>query len=246
MTRLPSLLKLADGLSQVLLGDNFQGGQSSYERELGALYEKWANKTAAELADADEDERDEIMAAALAALAASMTTLQRRGISEAMLRGLGATPPTPDLLRKMADLNDENERAILQSLSPAIRMKLQAAMMDEDVRMALDKGKSAGASALAGILAALGARVGLYGGVWWAANQLAVGTKLDIKQEPVAWIRDPQAKHCDTCWQYGDRTYDDMQALLEETGGITPAHGTLCGGNCRCELRGVDESYRVA
>jgi len=80
------------------------------------------------------------------------------------------------------------------------------------------------------------ARVESYAGQAWATVNESVGEYARKNGLAVYWQRDSLAEHCETCLEFGDRQYDSYDALLGETGGVIPADGTLCMGNCRCSL----------
>lgn len=211
-----------------------------YQAQLQQDFEDWADDLAGELEDEpDDDAQDEIIAAALLAL---LLLLKKRGadtLPQALKLAFGGKPPTDAALKMLAAQVAANEGYLTDSLLPALRDKLKAVMADEDVKAAIVAG--AGKAAIAGALAAMGTRVGGYASELWDTYNKAVGERAKENGKKIFWKRDPQAQHCDECLEYGDRTYDSYEALLEETGGVTPSSGTTCGDNCHCELQELDE-----
>jgi len=128
-----------------------------------------------------------------------------------------------------------NEGYLKDSLIPDLQAKIERALQDKDILLALATG--VGAEAIRGILGTVTARIGSYAGMWWGIHNNAVGTLAGIKGKPILWRLDPAViNHCATCLTYGDKTYPSMKSMLSETGGISPSHGTICNGNDRCEL----------
>jgi len=200
---------------------------NDYQRDLEEIYDDWSRKLARDLAAADEDRRDEILAAALAAL----LVLLRQSGRERMAAWLASVEPTPEVLQALADAVAENDRLVEQSLLPAIERKVRDGLRDEDILKALALGT--GAAALAGLLATSRARAALYAGGLWSFMQEATGLTAKAR---VYWRLEPRAQHCVTCLAFGDKAYDSFEAMLRETGGAWPSHGTQCDGNCRCWL----------
>jgi len=213
---------------------------NEYQLALGTAYDEWATDTADALDEAETDaERDEILDEALLALALLLKNLQREAVYGAVSLGTGGRPPTPALLQRVAGHLAGAEDAIESSLVSDIRFRVRAALRDPDVL-------ASGAIAFLGVLMAKRARVESYAGVAWSTTQVAVGeTAADAAEQGgdgrVGWQRDEQAKHCDTCLAFGEdapgvREYESWDALLAETGGVVPGHGTTCDGNCRCSI----------
>src|SRR3990172_6775656 len=211
---------------------------NTYQTELSRIYSRWSDDLSAQLAEADPDERDDFLAAALAALLVSLRAEGRKRITDALMLALDGEPPTPEMLQELTDAISENDGYLADSLIPAIRAKIEAGLIDEDVLAALGIGE--GAAAIGGILDTLGGRVAMYAGGWWALFNTIAGLGAKESGKPIRWARDFLAHHCDTCLEFGDTTYDSYDDLIAQTGGITPANGTDCGGNCRCSLYEID------
>ena len=199
-----------------------------YQREIEDIYDEWTEDLARDLARSeDDDQREEILAAALAAL---LLALRRAG-HERYADWLSEVEPTSEVLAALAEAVAENDRLLEQSLLPAIEQRVRRGLIDEDVLRAL--GAGAGAAALYGLMAAGRSRVSLYAGGLWSFMQHAAGLSAE---GAVFWQLDPRAQHCTTCLAYGNREYDSFEAMLAETGGVWPSHGTDCDGQCRCSL----------
>ena len=128
-----------------------------------------------------------------------------------------------------------NEGYLKDSLIPDLQAKIEKALQDKDIQIALATG--VGAEAIRGILGTATARIGSYSGAWWSIHNNAVGALAEMKGNQILWRLDPAViNHCATCLTYGDKTYASMKSMLSETGGISPSHGTICNGNDRCEL----------
>jgi len=138
------------------------------------------------------------------------------------------------VLQALADAVAENERLLEQSLLPAVERKVRGGLQDEDILKALALGT--GAAALVGLLATIRARVALYAGGLWSFMQHAIGLGAPDR---MYWHLDPLAHHCPSCLAFGNKEYESFDAMLRETGGIWPSHGTDCAGNCRCSLEAV-------
>jgi len=204
---------------------------NTYQRALEDIYADWSEDLARDLAAAeDDDRREEILAAALAAL---LLRLRQEG-RESMAEWLSSVEPTPEVLQALADAVAENERLLEQNLLPAIERKVRGGLQDEDILRALALGT--GAAALAGLLTTIRARVALYAGALWSFMQHAIGLGAPGR---VYWHLDPLAHHCASCLAFGNKEYESFDAMLRETGGIWPSHGTDCAGNCRCSLEAV-------
>ena len=210
---------------------------NAYQRELERAYRTWADDMASELAEAEPDERDDLMAAALAALLASLRDEGRRRIAEAMRLAMGDDAPTAEVLQATADAIAENDRFLSDSLIPAIRAKLEAGLLDEDILTAIQSGD--GDDAIGGLLATLSGRAASYAGTWWMLYNQVIGRKTQESGREVIWYLDPRAKHCEDCPRWGSpegTVYESYEKMLEITGGMAPADGVACGNYCRCGL----------
>lgn len=212
---------------------NPQQAVNKYQLELQKAYTNWYEDTADELAEADEDEQEEIWAAALLALLALLKKMGRDGLADAVELALGDEESFPELDDLLDDQVAENDKYLTKSLIPDLR-----------ALGLLVLGAGASAEAIGEALAGQTARVGSYSGEWWDAHQKALGEVAKKKGKAVLWFLDPNVKnHCSDCPQYGDddgRYYSSMEVLLDSTGGATPANGVECGANCRCSLMLVE------
>ena len=209
---------------------------NTYQSELEQAYEDWADDFSDDVASSKDDaERKSIIIAGLLALLGILQVLGRKSLPQAIDIALGSEAPTPELLRIVADMVAANEGYLKDSLIPDLQAKIERALQDKDILLALATG--VGAEAIRGILGTVTARIGSYAGMWWGIHNNAVGTLAGIKGKPILWRLDPAViNHCATCLTYGDKTYPSMKSMLSETGGISPSHGTICNGNDRCEL----------
>ena len=209
---------------------------NAYQEELESEYEDWADDFATDVADAKDDtERKSIIVAGLLALLGILQVLGRKSLPNAIDIALGDEAPTPELLRIIADIVAANEGYLKDSLIPDLQAKIEKALQDKDIQIALATG--VGAEAIRGILGTVTARVGSYSGAWWSIHNNAVGALAEMKGKQILWRLAPAViNHCATCLTYGDKTYASMKSMLSETGGISPSHGTICNGNDRCEL----------
>ena len=205
---------------------------NTFQRDLAQAYERWSRRLATDLANAeDEDEQEEILSAALAELSRTMVPMLRRNIKTGMDIGLGDRAPTSRLMSRVGAVIEINEQAIRDSLIPAIEEKVRAGLRDPDIT-------ATGAAAIQGLLAGFGARLESYAGGMWIAIQSGLGEasvqaaeEKGVDSLKVYWRRDPQAKHCDDCLEFGDREYESYEAMLAETGDRVPGE-VQCDGNC--------------
>jgi len=210
---------------------------NAYQKALESEYADWAEDLASQLADADEGDREALLAAALAALLLQLRAEGRKRITDAMMLALDGEPPTPEMLQALTDTIAENDRYLESSLIPAIRRKMEDALTDEDILTAIETG--AGDDALLGWLGTMTARTALYAGAWWKLFNHIVGRKASENNREVIWYLDPSAKHCHDCPSWGSPEgthYESYEKMLEITGGMAPADGVECGGYCRCGL----------
>jgi len=195
------------------------GGVDVYQRELVDIYSRWADELITDLAGADEDEREEMIAAALALLLTRLRDEGRRRLTEAAEAGAGElTDEAQELLDDAVAANDD---FLESSLIPALRERIETGIAEADLP---DLGES---------LDAFDARVGLYAGAWWTLYHHAYALRAEGK---VTAYLDPLAKHCNECPEYqsvAGTVYDSMQDYLDATGDRMPGEFE-CVSNCRC------------
>lgn len=207
-----------------------------YEREIELAYIEEAEKIASGLNRAkDEDARRLVLAAGLAALLIRLRNIGRVNLQKALALGLGDMQPGPDLIRDLADAIRENENYLANFVGVDLKRKVEKAIEDEDTMAALGT-DVAKASLMAAMMTSL-ARAVSYGGAFWSLNQYAKASKAQLLGGRIYWRLEPGADHCQTCLTYGNTWYDDMDDLLEKTGGVWPANGTDCSQHCRCSIR---------
>ena len=209
---------------------------NAYQKELERIYNQWSDDLAEQLAEADPDERDGLLEVALAALLVSLRDAGRRSITESAILAWDDTPPTPEMLDELSDAIEANDRYLRDSLIPALRVKVEAGLDDEDIILAIDAGT--GNEALAALLLTMVARVASYSGAWWAVYNRIFGDAAREKVEKVFAHLDPTAKHCSECPEFqseGGREYASYDDYLSVTGGRVPGEFE-CGAWCRCWL----------
>ena len=201
------------------------------------IYEEWSTKLARDLARAEDDEqRDRIITAALAALLLALRQAGRRSIADALGIALGDTPPDPAVLSAMAEAVAENDRYLETSLIPAIDRKVRDGLHDEDILEAIARG--IGAGALFGLLVTLRARVASYAGAVWSFIQRVIGIEAGASGKRITAYLDPLAKHCSQCPLYhsvAGREYASWDEYILTTGGRVPGEFE-CKNGCRCWL----------
>jgi hypothetical protein len=204
---------------------------NEYQRTLASLYEEWVEMASEQLAEADEDERDALIASLVLLFATQMKAAGRENILNAMYIGGGT--PTPELLQRTVERIRDNESYIDNSLSPDLAERLRRAVRDPDVM-------ATGAFAIAGIMWGMQARVESYAGAMWAEIQDSIGeVSKQAEDHRIFWALEPRAQHCDDCLEYGNREYESYEMMLAMTGGAIPGSGVQCNGNCRCRLEYV-------
>lgn len=208
---------------------------NKYQAELENLYEDWYDDWSDDIATADTTERDAIIVAALAALFLLLRDAGRVAIPNALDMAVGKEGQTPAMIQVLLDNLTANEKYLSESLIPDLKTKLTNGLIDPDIQAAIAAG--VGDSAVASLLATATARVASYAGAFWSVLQLTRGMLFGEHGSRILWERDPQAEHCRTCLDYGDREYESMAALLQETSNVTPANGTDCMSRCRCTLK---------
>lgn len=205
-----------------------------YQVELRMLYAEWMDDLAIDLDEFDYV-ADDIMESSLHRLESHLVTLSRQRIFEGYDLGYGAgeVDYTPEVVADLASVMSFNEEYIEQSLIPDIRARIRQALRDPKFTLL-------GTAFLIDQLSRMGARLEMYAGAEWKAISRGVGAYARARGLPVYWSRDARAEHCETCLDFGEKSYASYDDLLAITGGILPADGTTCRGNCRCSLL-VDE-----
>lgn len=211
-------------------------GVDKYEQELRRIYEDWSDDLAAQVADADEDERDELINTALVTLLLSLRRSGRDGLEQAV-RAIADTEEWSDEVQGILDeAIVSNEQFLETSLIPALRDRLRAALNDDDIIAALEAGE--GEAALSGNLDAMDSRVASYAGAWWILYHDIFGIMAREHGAGVIAYLDPLAQHCTECPIYqsvAGEEYASMDDYLSATGDRVPGEFE-CDGNCRCWL----------
>src|SRR3990167_8660048 len=111
---------------------------NAYQEELESEYEDWADDFATDVADAKDDtERKSIIVAGLLGLLGILQVLGRKSLPNAIDIALGDEAPTPELLRIIADIVAANENYLKDSLMPDLQDKIEKALQDKDILIAL-------------------------------------------------------------------------------------------------------------
>jgi hypothetical protein len=208
---------------------------NAYQRELSQTYQEWSDDLAADLEFADEDEREEIVAAALLLLGGRMSELGTDRIEEGMLLGLGDADLSALLSDRIAFRQAENIRYINDSLLPDLSTGILAGLSDPAVI-------GLGMFGFSQLLKPKTARVEQYAGAMWGAIAEGVGEASRQQEDGrVYWRLDPRAEHCDDCLNYGEQEYASFESMTAMTGGAMPGSGVQCDGNCRCTLEIIRE-----
>ena len=200
---------------------------NEYQGELGDMWEEFAGAVAAAIMLADDSAtQSEIAFSMVDQFADDMSFLGREYIFDGAVEGLQSEDSA--LLYLAGGRMAKNEGFINSSLVPSIRDRIALFFADPENIIST--------VALVALLMPLQARVESYAGQAWATVNESVGEYARKNSLPVYWQRDELADHCDSCLEFGAREYASFNALLAETGGVLPADGTLCMGNCRCSL----------
>lgn len=206
---------------------------NSYQEELGDMWEEFATEVAEAIMTVDDPTmQTEIALSMLSQFADDMAYVGREYIFDSAVEGLADTDPDASLLAIAGMRMATNEGFITESLVPSIRDRLTVFFSDPVNVIS--------SVAIVSMLMPMQARVESYAGQAWATVNESVGEYARKNNLPVYWMRDELAEHCESCLEFGSREYSSYDALLAETGGVLPADGTLCRGNCRCSLL-VDE-----
>ena len=205
-----------------------------YQVELRMLYAEWMDDLVLDMEEFDQVV-EEIIDASIFRLETQLVTLSRQRIFEGYDLGFGAgkVDYTTDIVGDLASIMVQNEEYIEQSLIPDVRARIREAMSDPKFILL-------GVAFLIDQLGRMGARLEMYAGAEWKAINKGVGAYARANNLPVYWSRDSLAKHCASCLDFGEQEYASFDDLLAITGGVLPADGTICRGNCRCSLL-VDE-----
>jgi hypothetical protein len=217
-------------------GPKWERATNAYELELRRTYQTWADDTATALAKTeDQDDFDDELAAAVALLIGRLRQLGRRRLPEAYTLGLGGVPASPAGFGELSSAIASNDDYLTNSLGPDIQRKAAARVQDDPLIRA-------DVATMGAVLLTYLARVGSYSGAYWTMVQRGFGDRIKQEEEasgekvPVQWRRDPQAKHCQTCLDYGNREYDSWDDMISMTGGVFPNYQTICVPNCRCSV----------
>src|SRR3989304_1748319 len=164
---------------------------NAYQTELSRIYSRWSDDLADQLAEAEPDERDDILEVALAALLVSLRAEGRKRITDAAILAWDDTAPTPERLAALSEAIKSNDRYLSESLIPAIRSKSEAGLTDEDILLAIEAGE--GDKVFGSLLMTMAARVAAYSGAWWSIYNRILGDKIQEKGKKIIAYLDPLA-----------------------------------------------------
>ena len=206
-----------------------------FQKQLASAYSRWVDQTSEDLSSATtDDERRQIIAAAVATFAARMKILTNRAINDGVTIGMGGIDLTAAAENTVGFSQLQYQGYIDNSLTPDLRSRLYDIISDPET-LAL------GAAGFSLALGKLQSRVESYSGAMWGAINSGVGETSRLLgatdvNPTIYWKRDEHAQHCDDCLEYGEKEYGSWAELLALTGGVYPGGGTECDGNCRCQL----------
>ena len=214
----------------------FERETDAYQRAISETYAAWYDRTSRDLDAADDDERHEVLDAALLLLASQLIRLGRERLPQAVMTGAGNVPPSPETWAALQRALAENEQYINESLIPAIGERMRGAFTDLDI-------VAGGAVALSGVLQTLAGRVAGYANplymLLWVAYRDRVNAASEKAGRParVRWVLDDRARHCEDCLAFAGE-YDSYDTMLSMTGNRVPGSAELADrGNCRCVLQ---------
>ncbi len=201
---------------------------TTYTAKLRRLFDEWSKQAAEDLEEAEEDDRERLLAALLALLAMRLKAAGQSGLREAFELGLGG---------ELADPEDwEALQAAILSNDHYIDDSLVADVRERFLKDAETAGFVWDLDTLIATLGALAWRTALYGGAFWAALARGLGVGLRRRGNPVRRFLDPRADHCATC-PPKEAEYLDWNDMVARAG--IPGDGSdACDGRCRC---GVEE-----
>ena len=203
---------------------------NAYQAKIESEFEDWADKYSEDIASGD-DNKTEI---ALGILLLLLIALGRKNLPDAVDLAVGNEAQTPEMVEHLLEVMRSNEEYITNSLIPDLRAKIQKALADPDIILAIQAGD--GRDALRAVLATVSARVASYAGAYYNTYEYAKGLLIDTHGKEYRWNLDPAViNHCGDCLQYGDKTYPSFAAMLQQTGQKGPGINVSCLPNCRCD-----------
>jgi len=214
---------------------------NAYQADLVRTYETWAAEASDQLADADEDEREDLLDELIAALILSLKTLGRNKLPEAIAFGSGDGTPSARMYAQLAQALEEGDSYLDNTLAVDLTRKVKDGFFNPDILAALAAGE--GAKAIGGLLSIFVGRLSSSAGEWWKLFNRSTGETIAESGGKVVAILDPDAKHCSECPQFHTergKVYDSWDDYLAATSGRVPGQFE-CGNNCRCTIEPFEE-----
>lgn len=203
---------------------------NAYQQDIEDAFDGWADDYSEDIAGGDNTKTE----LAIAALLLLLITLGRKNLPNAIDLAVGDNPQTPTMVEHLLEVMKSNEAYLNDSLIPDMRTKIQRALSDPDIQIAIGAGE--GTSVIRATLATMGPRISLYAGAYWNIYEYTKGLLADQNSKEYRWNRDETVKnHCQDCLDFGDTTYPSFTEMLQKTGGKGPGINVICMGNCRCD-----------
>lgn len=202
-----------------------------YGKQLRKIYDDWAKRAAQQLEDADEEDRDALLAALLALLALQLKKAGAAGLYDAMEVGLQGEVPDVDALAALQEAIAKNDYYIESSLVPDAGERLR--------REAATEGWAWKRDMILAALTAVAWRTDLYVGAFWAAISIGAAVWLHRQNDPpVRRFLDPLADHCATC-PPKEGEYENWNDMIARCGGVPGDGSDACDGRCRCGVEAL-------
>ena len=219
-----------------------------YQAALTTTYGDWADDLALQLAEAEPEDHDELIAAALLAL---LLLLQRQGgehLPDAVALALeraGGTG-TAAIWARLAAAIERNDTYLRDSLMPALGERLREMLASGEWALMRLEPVTALTDWVMGWLTTFASRIAMYAGTWWTLNQEVFGEASNGK--PLIAYLDPDSRHCSECPLYHSEAgehYSSYENYLGATGNRTPGQFE-CLSSCRCWLEFDDGAVATA
>lgn len=221
---------------------NWEQVANRQTRRLTRAYDEWSAKTRKALVKLAQSggtipEQSKLFERALRELEIKLQQVYDRGIDIAKNVSAGSRADLPEIIKLAEDKKRNGNEMIADSLIPAISASLS---------VAIARGMATDSTALRESFLATRSMPPQYAGGAWVMifdTQKTLGRKRELdrisdglKPEPIRWVLDPHAEHCQhSSGYYGcpelAKEYLNWDALP-----TVPAALVTCRGNCRCRL----------
>jgi len=233
-------------------GGKWERATNVQQRKLVRAFDSWSKGLTNSLIKASEGgasagELATILDSQLPALESEMVAIGRQGMLDAESLVTGKRVIGPQISATTNAMIAKNNELVREGLIPGIRLRILGEI-DRQNQLVTGSILQSGprANRFRDIIKLLRVRPAQYAGGFWAAIfevQKAVGIETEaariargLKPEPVRWVLDPQAEHCEDSadgfrgcpTQAGE--YPGGWSTLE----MVPAGQVTCRGNCRC------------